>query len=396
MSIFFKEDNSESAKQLFDKKSYYNTITDTGNPNLVDFEFAEKALYGRVDRLYRPIALQNYYLELKRLPSDGDTSQIKYALNFVVDAFEALRRVFRKKVLRGEIATTDKFLSQLNVGLAYQNPVKLYNEHIRSYSNAFDSIVRDNNIHFLDFQEFVDKLFPFLKKSLRKRPFTYPAFMKSTYCPIHSTGLVIDISDNDCDNDLEKIDLFYKSPNWNFYLETCNNFGFMVDKNNPWRLVADIASAEMLERAKKYGVGSTDEILGIAFQLCHRRYINNFKVILFDMYNRFKKQRITRLSTVKPDGEQIITEVPVRYSLEMLSDDFGEPFFLKLYCMIRFEEEESNFSDSERKRIIDNLIELGKFNLTLAYDNFETILARTFDYRGSLSYISNSLDKTRE
>ena len=52
MSIFFKEDNSESAKELFDKKSFYNTVTDTDHPNLVDFEFAEKALYGRVDRLY--------------------------------------------------------------------------------------------------------------------------------------------------------------------------------------------------------------------------------------------------------------------------------------------------------------------------------------------------------
>ena len=140
MSIFFKEDNSESAKELFDKKSFYNTVTDTGHPNLVDFEFAEKALYGKVDRLYRPINLKDYFLELKRLPSDGDTSSTKYALNFVVDAFEQLRRVFAKKALRGEIATDDKFLSQLTVGLAYQNPVKLYNQHISSYSNAFDCI----------------------------------------------------------------------------------------------------------------------------------------------------------------------------------------------------------------------------------------------------------------
>ncbi len=396
MSIFFKEDNSESAKELFDKKSFYNTVTDTDHPNLVDFEFAEKALYGRVDRLYRPINLKDYFLELKRLPSDGDTSSIKYALNFVVDAFEQLRRVFAKKAFRGEIATDDKFLSQLTVGLAYQNPVKLYNQHISSYSNAFEGILRNNNIHFLTFDEFVRKLFPFLKKSLRKRPFTYPAFTKSTYCPIHCTGFVIDISDNECDNDLEKIELFYKSPNWRFYLESCNNFGFMVDKNNPWRLVADIGSAEMLARAERYGIRDTDEILNIAFQLSHRKYIENFKVILFDMYNRFKKNRITKLSTIKPDGERIVTEVPTRYSLASLIEQYGESYFLKLYCMIRFEEEESHFSESEKFRIIDNLIELSKVNLTLAYDNFETILGRTFDYRGSLSYISNSLDKTRE
>ena len=114
------------------------------------------------------------------------------------------------------------------------------------------------------------------------------------------------------------------------------------------------------------------------------------------MYNRFKKNRITKLSTINPDGERIVTEVPTRYSLASLIEQYGESYFLKLYCMIRFEEEESHFSESEKFRIIDNLIELSKINLTLAYDNFETILGRTFDYRGSLSYISNSLDKTRE
>ena len=123
MSILYKEKNSETAKDLFNKKSLYRFSTRSEYPNLIDFEFAEKALYGRVDRLYRPIIPRDYFLELKRIPSDTDSPSSKYALNFVVDAFEKLRKQFQKKAMRGEIARNDDFLSDLSAHKAYVNPV---------------------------------------------------------------------------------------------------------------------------------------------------------------------------------------------------------------------------------------------------------------------------------
>ena len=94
------------------------------------------------------------------------------------------------------------------------------------------------NIKFLNFDHFVEKLFPFLKKTMRLNPFTFPAFVKSGYCPINASGLVIEIANElDHANDVKKMQDFYNSPNWEFYLNVCANFGFMVDRNNPWRLV---------------------------------------------------------------------------------------------------------------------------------------------------------------
>ena len=59
-------------------------------------------------------------------------------------------------------------------------------------------------------------------------------------------------------------------------------------------------------------------------------------------------------------------------------------------------EEESHFSQPEQNRITDNVIELSNADLRSAVDAFEIILNKTFDYRGSLSYISRALDKTRK
>ena len=132
MSILYKESNSESARELFEKKNFYSIDTVSNYANLVDFEFAEKALYGRVDRFYQPMMVKDYFLELKRIPSDPNSSQTVYALNFVVDAFEKLKKQFQKKTMRGEISKSEDFLSNLTAHKGYVNPTQAYNQHIQA------------------------------------------------------------------------------------------------------------------------------------------------------------------------------------------------------------------------------------------------------------------------
>ena len=50
-------------------------------------------------------------------------------------------------------------------------------------------------------------------------------------------------------------------------------------------------------------------------------------------------------------------------------------------------EEQSPFSEAERMFIIDDCLEIAIDNIALAMESFETILNKTFDYQGSLSYI---------
>ena len=54
MAVNYAESNKESTLDLYLKRmSYYNTVQSTATvyTNLVDFNFAEKYLYGRVNRL---------------------------------------------------------------------------------------------------------------------------------------------------------------------------------------------------------------------------------------------------------------------------------------------------------------------------------------------------------
>ena len=88
---------------LFEKKLIYNLKAKmtTSQKNLVNFTFAEKQLYGRVDRLYLPIVPNNIGAPLKDVRTKVQNRV--QALNFVVDAFENLATQFRKKIFVNEI-----------------------------------------------------------------------------------------------------------------------------------------------------------------------------------------------------------------------------------------------------------------------------------------------------
>ena len=76
MSKYLTDGKATSTKEIFRKKNVYKMVSRSSLPNLVDFTFAEKALYGRVDRSYRPITANELALKMTDL-SSGTIRSIK-------------------------------------------------------------------------------------------------------------------------------------------------------------------------------------------------------------------------------------------------------------------------------------------------------------------------------
>ena len=387
MSRFYRKKNSESTKDLFEKKLIYDLKTKrTSNSNaLVDFEFAEKALYGRVNRLYLPIKIKNQEIPLKSIKSATDPNGLK-VLNFVSDAFEALCKNFQKKEMLNQISKEEKFLTNLQAHKAYVPYGKAYNNHIDSYISAFKNIAKQNNIKFADFDQFMVRMMPYLLDASRKEAFTLPAFMKSKDCPIFCSGLAIKVSNIPYSDNVSKVNNFLESKNWQYYVNACQSYGFSIDKNNPDTLVADIGSAEMLAFAEPYGIMSTDAVLAAGYTPAHMNYLENFKNILYRLYMELKVKRYQVYTEITPDKSKNTIIKPRNYTYGEFSTYYGDSYFIKLYCKIRFQEEESEFTEQEMSSLIDNTIELSRKNLDQALNSFELIINKTFDYRGSLSY----------
>jgi hypothetical protein len=588
MSKFYRIKNDEPTRDLFEKKLIYNlnAKSKTYQKHLVNFNFAEKALYGRVDRLYYPIITHGEILPLKDIKTK-DGQDRKMALNFVVDAFEAMVRNMQKKLLVNEISKTEVFLSGIVAYNAYIHPKKAYSDYLNLFFRAFEQIVKDNKIRFKDFGEFIKLIMPYIKQGANKKPFTLSGFMKSRYCPIECSGLVINVSNLDFVDDSMKVKKMYNSKNWDYFVNLCAAYGFMIDRNNPSRIVADIAAAEMLKFSEPYGVLTTDHILNGAYKKAHLDYLPTFQSMLFKMYNKYKVRsyggrgadgsggddsgtdsgrswygrgagrtadRSDRSAAslyggmgvdahggdrglghsgmrggsdgglyggmgdmfgdappgamgrtydrpgmlgdapsgamdegisdgglygamdprayggdrgpvlsmgegisdgalyggmggdgdrglghrgmgdgisdgglyggmggkgdrglghrgmgdgsdggpggvyaeIAPGRSKSVLVKPVYYTIEDLRSQYSDQYFINLYCQVRFAEEESQFREDEKLRLIDNTIELSAQGINKSLDSFELIINKTFDYRGSLSYNKMRLDKLRE
>ena len=218
MSIFYKKSNGETAKNLFDKSLIYDfKMINPNYENLISFEFAEKYLYGRVKANYVPMELSTQ-LPLSSLSITNQSNHSLQAVSFVVDAFVELSSQFDKKAAIAQISTTDRHLSKLEVQKAYESPKTLYNTHIKTIKDSVVKSILKNNIRFSNFNEFLTAVTPIIIKMSKNVPFTYSGFIKSRYCPMTVSGLVIEIAVADSANDEKKIAEFKNSPNWEFYL----------------------------------------------------------------------------------------------------------------------------------------------------------------------------------
>ena len=128
MSKFHKKNNNERTINLFNKRKIYKSdVLSLNYPNLVDFNFGEKAFYGKTNRTFIPMALDSQILQLKQFKNSAEPTQNLQAISFVVDAFEALAQQFKKAQQTGKIYSDDPYLTNLKVHKSYLNHYKSYN-----------------------------------------------------------------------------------------------------------------------------------------------------------------------------------------------------------------------------------------------------------------------------
>ena len=171
----------------------------------------------------------------------------------------------------------------------------------------------------------------------------------------------------------------------------------MVDANNPQRLVADIGSPTMLEYMKLFNstIVSTTDFLNRSYDLVGSSYFEIFKFFLFNIYNNSRRIKRVKLTENLNDGSKIEIINTVSLTFAQFVKKYGNLYFLKLYIKTRFLEEESKFTEYEKNSIINETLELAKFDILLAVDSFEVIVNQTFDYSGSLSYITHRVKKMK-
>ena len=398
---FVNEDNVKSLKGLFYKRaSFSDRIQNEQNSNrvalnnpdneqnLIDYHRGELVLFGKVNTSSIPTTPKATAISIFKTGVSADDKTTTSAINFVVNQYEKL---FDACVAQQQIGKVqrDKSLGTPRIQRAYSSPQDAYNKHISGIANVLNNHIRSNNIEILNFDDFLNTLMSLLSKSASDVPFTLPGFVKSKYYSCTNSGLVLEISMDSTNDDENKVDNYFESRNWNLWLSMCNQYGFAVDANLPWRIMADLDSKPMKAAMASVGLGNKLDMFARNFNQAPQNYVfRQFASQLLGLYNKVRRKQVITAKNNKNNKLQNHVENSKEYTLDSFQRVYPASFLIGKYCDIRFLEEERKFSKTKQEQLKRECIDTFRgISRTRAIGNFEIILNKTFDYRGSAGYI---------
>lgn len=374
----------------------------------------ELLLYGRIDSDGDAVMPRSNVI--------GPTGQGRtvMALDFVARAYTALFTDL----------TIDRNLIKLD-GSPYKNPtpkngwvdVSVTHSQIiqQMYSDNFTSMLNRFGPHrVINFDEFIHFFITvFFKQFMLPSGYmlTRSNFALSRYANPSISGLVIELSNDDCNNDALKYTKWLNNNGYPVFREAAARHGFMVDRNAPWRLVANPNSPRMQEYMSgrdlvsktKPGPGdmpvtkmATDSIfierpngeigplsqkdLAFYYEKIYLKDVDFLRETMLNLYNKFVADRPTEfhrkvVDCRRKDSKEFNTPIMVTktknrkfLSNEKMMNDYDSGFWLNQYLLIRLMEVNASINEARIKRAYRKIYMINK------YQGFDKALLYVHNY----------------
>jgi len=213
------------------------------SPQPINFWTSKYSHYGRKDLNGNFLLVRENKLKQIRTAKEN-----VYALNFVADAFEDF--VEFVKAQRSNRLHPDDFLTgDIQAKRAWFN---VRDSHKKITDNLYvsfvDNYLAENNLDqkIVDFETFLEVFINlYMSDMMPNYPISMMGFLESSLVPPNGSGLCVEMSMDDHGDDYNKFEKYINNANFEFYRLAAAKFGFLVDKNAPWRLVANLNSPAM-------------------------------------------------------------------------------------------------------------------------------------------------------
>ena len=223
-------------------------------PGVKSFDLHKKHLfYGRIDDEGDAIFLDNTD-NIKQIESGKTSTHL--ALDFVCKAFSDLKKNIRSAANKGYFPKGGLYPANLTVHRSWTrgNVDENYNRYLNNlYTRFVDSYLSaDRRFEKVkNFRDFVREFLNFSLRTIKYFPVTRTGYLTSAHCSPYASGLMIEIQSVQHGPTIKaKVDKYIEDENGNvngeflFFVNEVKKFGFMVDKNAPWRLVFNLASGQ--------------------------------------------------------------------------------------------------------------------------------------------------------
>ncbi len=286
MSFDFKGGTSQNFRESFRDRKEYKENAKLEGVLLLDTWY-QYSNYGLLNDSFEPVVLNNDEFNSSLTPFGDYTISGLSAASFVTRAFQNFREYY---VAKTQLARLDfpAFIQTAIPKSAYVDFDTAYNAYISGKINVYADLVLGE---MKDFQQFEAILFSLMSSNIEKFPITRSGFLLSSECPNSVSGLTIELAELQFYSDVEKSQLF-NSHEFKCFAELVTSSGFYLDKNAPWRLIANLESPVMRGYISDYQPETTPEnILNKTFrQKTHYEDISSiyyfYASVLSTIYSR--------------------------------------------------------------------------------------------------------------
>ena len=382
---FIAKNTDSSSTDLFLRRIAYDLYAYEADPSMPsdavikDFKTYENLFYGRIDTSENIVLPNKEYFA--RLPSKS--KKPFFAFDFVADAFKDLLKTATLRIQDGGLSlknaddSEELYIGPYQIGRAYDNVGKNYNNHIRQIFDIFyqDYLIGRNKIADIEnFEDFKDIFAQFARIGLFPSvPFNLSSYLISKYGSVLSTGLAVEIGELDHGDDEKKQNLFIDNRRFGIHKNLAAEYGFWVDKNAPWRLVANLGSSQMQEYIKKRYPEYSD--LSSFFERYYTKASEmDIKLLRNNMIRLYNQVAIDKPMTRIPYEKNGCTyyKVIMRDTIQSRDEDFREPsYWLQIYIQFKSMETYLGYDENEVQKITRNALDL----------------ERTFDLERAMGYI---------
>jgi len=292
--------NSLSAQANYYQRQMYNeAVYPESSPRPLDTWYG-KIYYGKVN--------QNQVVVMPRtaaLAPLGSPINLSLRINPVVARlFQKFSAHMNHAMVVGALDPEgNPALFNLEPHIAYQSPQTQYNNYLEKLYGSFVQSLTDMDKNKIqDFTSYMGIFLPYLKDMARMAPVTKTGFMATPLATRFGSSLSIALAAGSPEDDHYKYRKFLNDPNFRFYSKAAKKFGFIVEKNMPWVLTADLFTDAFLAGVRgfytpDYQLMTKDNFFSTFFVPTSFTDIQDLQLFIVNSYNLFVREN--------PYGEHI-------------------------------------------------------------------------------------------
>ena len=267
--VVFQGGRELTTKEIFYERKFYKDVVrqifinysvpvfhtfhkPSGNPNYIDLWY-DTPFYGKITpfgELYIP--------DDARISFGGGQNLASFP--FVHDAFNDFRSYVQRASNLGKADLAELF-GDFGPKKSYENPKISYFRFALKFMEGFNGYLKMSKNSATNLQEYKDEFIKFYSKygPHDKVPLSFSNFFAASGTTINATALAIELAVVNHTEDFPKNRIF-ESASFYKYIQAAANFGFRINKNAPWSLIADLKSKPMRTYFNKHGIHDVNSL----------------------------------------------------------------------------------------------------------------------------------------